>query len=106
MSALDETIVQEIDVDQYRDLFGFRFAVRAEQKGNIVIILSRLPDLVKRCDGRKTCWRIELRYLSDAEDLTSVTGNEFQYFLPKKELNIDIQHPELCRLIDYRISIV
>jgi len=65
----------------------FPTAVRADQKGVNILILRNIKPL-KRLDKKIASYEIEHQWLNDAEDITSVQGNDFTYW-QKKELDFD-----------------
>ena len=58
----------------------FPSCIKAEQKGNNVLIMRNLNEPFKRFDGKKAIYELEYRWLSNPEDLTSVQGAEFTYW--------------------------
>ena len=62
----------------------FTGCLKAEQKDKNVLILWHLDHPVKRVDGQKCEHQIEYLWLSDPEDLTSVQGSDYSYWLPSE----------------------
>jgi len=60
-------------------------AVRAEQKGLNVLILRRIkrPTADGWCELKRH-WELEYRWLSHANDVYGVQGNEFSYWREKE----------------------
>jgi len=58
--------------------------IRAEQEEKNILILSHVSP-VKRLDGKRASYRVEYRWLRNADDVHSVMGRDFSYW-EKKEL--------------------
>lgn len=56
--------------------------LKAEQRGNDVLILRRLDRPRRRIDGKMANLELDYRWLSDPVVLTSVLGNELSYWRP------------------------
>lgn len=64
----------------------FPDAVKAEQDGKNVLILTKLDPPAVRY-GKKYQFLLEYRWLSDPESVVSVQGNDFTYW-QNKEVNM------------------
>lgn len=59
--------------------------IRAERKGKLALVLSKLDYPVKRFDGKRVSYKIEEIVLSTEEDeLACVMYNEYNYFSAKE----------------------
>jgi len=65
----------------------FPTAVRADQKGVNILILRNIKPK-RRGDGKMASYELEHQWLNDADNTTSVQGNDFSYW-QKKELDFD-----------------
>lgn len=68
-----------IDVSEH-----FPDCMKAEQEGKNVLIITRLDCPIERFDGKKAGYRLEFRWLSNPDNLVSVQGNDFTYWLRKE----------------------
>ena len=68
--------IEEIVVDVTDQLD----CMKAEQRGNDVLILRRLDNPIRRFDGKTARYELEYRWLSDPRHLVCVLGNEFSYW--------------------------
>jgi hypothetical protein len=59
--------------------------LRADQDGTNVLILARTRSIC-RFDGKKACYRLEHRWLSDPADPHAVRGQDFTFW-QKRELD-------------------
>lgn len=74
--------------EQIMDVLSeFPNAVKAEKKGNNVLILRKIRP-IKRMDGKIACRELEYRWIRPNADVHCVLGSDFSYW-QAKELNLN-----------------
>ena len=63
---------------------SFKGCVKAEQNDKNVLVLTKLDTPVKRADGKRARYELAYYWLSNSNDLFSVQGCEFSYWLVKE----------------------